>query len=61
MPKRTGKRKARRERYYATRYISNKLHRILARNGLNAARAWATHHLADGVLNALLRTRGEIV
>lgn len=54
LPKRAGKRKAKRERYYATGYLRNKLHRILARNGEVAARAWAKENLADGVLNALL-------
>lgn len=58
LPKRTGKRKDRRARYYATRFLSNKLHRILARNGLVAARTWAEAHLADGILNQMLRDKG---
>lgn len=60
LPKRTGKRKDRRARYYATRFLSNKLHRILARNGLAAARIWAQAHLADGILNRMLREKGIV-
>jgi hypothetical protein len=55
LPKRTGNRKSKISHYYSTRYLQNKLRRILARNGKAAAEAWAATHLATGVLNKIVK------
>lgn len=53
-PARTGKRKGRIAAYYAGSYFRNKLRRILRRNGLEAATAWAEAHDCKAYLQRLL-------
>lgn len=55
LPKRTGKKKPYRNAYYLHRYPVNKLKRILKRNGLEVARAWATAHGCEGIFVRLAR------
>lgn len=52
-PARTGKRKGRIAAYYAGAYLRNKLRRIVRRNGLEAANAWADRHTCKGLLQSL--------
>lgn len=58
LPKRTGKKKPYRTAYYQYRYPVNKLSRILRRNGLVAARAWAHAHGYESVFVRLARRYG---
>lgn len=55
LPKRTGKKKPYRTAYYQYRYPVNKLSRILKRNGLRAARAWAKAHECENIFVRLAR------
>lgn len=53
LPKRTGKRKQKIAAYYAGAYRRNKIRRILRRNGLEAATAWAEQHDCSSVLRQI--------